>query len=83
MYCVYIVRCADQSLYTGFAHDPVERVIVHNSGKGAKYTASRLPVTLVYTESCESLTAALKREYQIKTWSRAEKEALIDSRRFG
>ena len=82
MYYVYIVRCADQSLYTGFARDPVERLSVHNAGKGAKYTASRLPVTLTYTESCESLSAALKREYQIKTLSRAQKEALINSGRF-
>jgi predicted GIY-YIG superfamily endonuclease len=83
VYYVYIVRCADQSLYTGFARDPMERLSVHNSGKGAKYTASRLPVTLVYTESCESLSAALRREYQIKTWTRAEKEALINASRFG
>jgi predicted GIY-YIG superfamily endonuclease len=74
---VYIVRCADGSLYTGLARDPDERVRVHNSGKGAKYTASRLPVVLVHTEPCASLSAALKREYQIKTWTRARKEALV------
>lgn len=50
---------------------------VHNSGKGAKYTRSRLPVVLVYTESCNSLSSALKRERQLKPWSRARKEALI------
>ena len=77
MHFVYIVRCADGSLYTGYARDPAERVVVHNSGKGAKYTAARLPVTLAYQEQCESMSAALKRECQIKTWSRAEKEALI------
>ena len=74
---VYMVRCADGTLYTGYAHDPSARVEVHNSGKGAKYTRSRLPVSLVYVEQCESLSAALKRERQLKPWSRAKKEALI------
>lgn len=77
MYSVYIVRCADGSLYTGLARDPDERLQVHNAGKGAKYTASRRPVALVYVERCESRGDALKREYQIKTWSRARKETLI------
>ena len=77
MYSVYIVRCADGTLYTGMARDPDARVKVHNSGKGAKYTRARLPVSLVYTEPCESLSAALKREHQLKPWSRAQKEALI------
>ena len=72
-----MVRCADNTLYTGFTTDPEERLKVHNSGKGAKYTRSRLPVSLVYVESCESLSAALKRERQLKPWKRAEKEALI------
>ena len=57
--------------------DPNARVDVHNSGKGAKYTRSRLPVSLVYTEPGDSLSAALKRERQVKPWSRAKKEALI------
>jgi predicted GIY-YIG superfamily endonuclease len=77
MYFVYMVRCADGTLYTGFARDPHARVRVHNSGKGAKYTRSRLPVALVYSEQCESLSAALKRERQLKPWSRSSKEALI------
>jgi predicted GIY-YIG superfamily endonuclease len=77
VFFVYIVRCADGTLYTGWARDPRARVAVHNSGKGAKYTRSRLPVTLVYTERCETLSAALKREREIKPWSRASKEALI------
>jgi putative endonuclease len=77
VYFVYMVRCADGTLYTGFARDPDERVRVHNSGKGAKYTRSRLPVSLVYVEECESLSAALKRERQLKPWSRTKKEALI------
>ena len=79
VYFVYIVRCADGTLYTGWARDPQARVNVHNSGKGAKYTRSRLPVALVYVEECESLSAALKRELELKPWSRAEKEALIAS----
>lgn len=77
MYFVYMVRCADNTLYTGFSRDPEVRVKVHNSGKGAKYTRARLPVALVYTEECASLSAALKREHQLKPWSRAKKEALI------
>ena len=74
---MYIVRCADGTLYTGWSNDPHAPVDVHNSGKGAKYTRSRLPVSLVYSEECESLSAALTRERQIKPWSRAKKEALI------
>jgi putative endonuclease len=77
VFFVYMVRCADGTLYTGWARDPAARVEVHNSGKGAKYTRSRRPVTLVYCEECESLSAALKRERQLKPWSRAQKEALI------
>lgn len=77
MFFVYMVRCADGTLYTGYARDTQARVRVHNSGKGAKYTRSRLPVTLVYSEQCESLSTALKRERQLKPWSRARKEALI------
>jgi len=77
MFSVYIVRCADGTLYTGLARDPEARVNVHNSGKGAKYTRSRLPVSLVYVEECESLSAAMKRELQLKPLSRAKKETLI------
>jgi putative endonuclease len=74
---VYIVRCADGTLYTGYARDVDARVAVHNAGKGAKYTASRLPVTLVYRETVDSLSAGLTRERQIKRWTRAKKESLI------
>jgi predicted GIY-YIG superfamily endonuclease len=79
MFSVYMVRCADGTLYTGLARDPHARLKVHNSGKGAKYTRARLPVSLVYIEPCESLSGALKRERQLKPWSRAQKEALIAS----
>jgi predicted GIY-YIG superfamily endonuclease len=77
MYYVYIVRCADGSLYTGLARDPQQRVAVHNAGRGAKYTSSRRPVALVYQEAVKSLSDALKREAQIKNWRRARKDALI------
>jgi predicted GIY-YIG superfamily endonuclease len=80
VFFVYMARCADGTLYTGFARDPEDRVRVHNSGKGAKYTRSRLPVTLVYSEQCESLSAALKRERELKPLTRAMKEALIRTR---
>ena len=74
---VYILRCADGTLYTGSTDDVGRRVAVHNSGKGAKYTRGRTPVEVVYTEECESYSAALKREYAIKQLSRQEKWNLI------
>ena len=77
MYFVYIVRCSDGSLYTGYARDPEKRTIVHNKGRGAKYTSRRRPVSLVYSEACESRGDALKREYQLKCLSRREKELLL------
>ena len=73
---VYILRCGDGTLYTGAAVDPVRRMKVHNAGRGAKYTRSRRPVRLVYTEAAESWSAALRREAEIKRMSRAEKLAL-------
>jgi putative endonuclease len=75
---VYILRCADGTLYTGSTDDVERRVAVHNSGKGAKYTRGRTPVEVVYTEECESYSAALKREYAIKQLSRGEKIKLIN-----
>jgi putative endonuclease len=74
---VYILRCADGTLYTGYARSPEERCAVHNSGKGAKYTRARLPAVLVYQQECRSLSEALRQERRIKGWSRARKEALI------
>ncbi len=74
---VYIVRCADGSLYTGYARDPAARVQVHNRGKGAKYTAGRRPVHLVHAEGFESMSDALRREHELKDWTRRKKEALI------
>jgi putative endonuclease len=74
---VYIVRCADGTLYTGYARDPHKRVQVHNAGRGARYTSGRRPVRLVYAEAFRLRTAALKREYRLKRLSRLKKEALI------
>ena len=74
---VYIVRCRDATLYTGYARDPHQRTKTHNSGRGARYTSGRLPVTLAYSESFDSKSEALRREFELKRWSRARKEALI------
>jgi putative endonuclease len=78
---VYIVRCADGTLYTGYARDPEKRAQTHNAGRGAKYTAHRLPVLLIYSEACKSRSAALKREYEVKRLTRAEKENLVLEKR--
>jgi predicted GIY-YIG superfamily endonuclease len=75
---VYIVRCGDGTLYTGYARDPERRVAVHNAGRGAKYTVGRRPVHLVYTESFKSRRAALRREIGLKAFTRARKELLIE-----
>jgi putative endonuclease len=77
---VYIVRCADGTFYTGYARDPAARVVAHNRGRGARYTASRRPVVLVYAKRCRSKSAALKQEYRVKQLTRAKKAALIKSR---
>jgi putative endonuclease len=77
MYFVYIVRCFDGTLYTGFTTDVPKRVATHNTGKGAKYTRSRRPVTLVYLCGWFSKSAALRQEARIKKLTRKEKEALI------
>jgi putative endonuclease len=74
---VYIVRCADGTLYTGYARDPGGRAEVHNTGRGARYTAGRRPVQLVYSETFETHGDALRRERQIKRLPRTGKEALI------
>jgi putative endonuclease len=76
---VYILRCADGTLYTGYARDPRKREQVHNEGRGARYTAGRRPVLLVYKEKFGSVGDALRREHEVKQWSRARKESLIAS----
>ena len=74
---VYILRCTDDTLYTGSAVDPERRLAVHQKGQGAKYTRSRLPVELVYREAMPDKSAALRREAAIKKLSREEKLKLI------
>ena len=74
---VYIVRCADGTLYTGYARNPDRREAVHNRGRGAKYTAGRLPVKLVYSEAFASRGEALRRELEVKRWPRSRKERLV------
>ncbi len=74
---VYILECGDGTLYTGCTPDLPARVATHQSGKGAKYTRSRLPVSLKYSEILPDRSAAMKREAQIKKLSRAEKLQLL------
>lgn len=75
---VYILKCSDGSLYTGWTNNLEKRLKVHNTGKGAKYTRSRLPLELIYYEAYEDRIFAMKREYQIKKFSRKKKLDLID-----
>ena len=76
---VYILRCVDDSLYTGVAKDAEKRLVEHNTDnvKGAKYTRARRPVVLVYQEACDSRSEACKREAAIKKLSRGDKLLLI------
>lgn len=75
----YIIRCKDNTLYTGWTTDLDKRIKTHNSGKGAKYTKSRRPVTLVYYETFHTKEEAMRREWQIKQLSRREKSELLRS----
>lgn len=74
---VYIVRCSDQSLYTGIAKDVAARIEKHNAGKGARYTRGRLPVELVYRELVGEHGAALRRELAIKRLRARDKRRLV------
>ena len=75
---VYVVRCSDNSLYTGITTDIERRVSEHNNGKAAAaYTRSRRPVQLVYQEACQTRSEATKREIEIKQLSRVEKESFV------
>lgn len=76
---VYILRCADQTLYTGITNRLQQRLHAHNAGRGAKYTKGRRPVHLLYWETCTDKSAALKREAAIKKMKRAEKLLLCTS----
>ena len=77
MWYVYVVRCADGTLYTGVAKDLPQRITAHNAGRGAKYTRGRLPVMLVYRETAADRAAAQKREHEIKRLPRLAKRALF------
>ena len=79
MYYVYLLCCADGTLYTGFTNDLARRLAAHNAGRGAKYTRGRRPVELVYWESFSNKSSALRREYAIKQLPRRQKLTLIQS----
>ncbi|MEM7082811.1 MAG: GIY-YIG nuclease family protein [Pseudomonadota bacterium] len=74
---VYIVECADRTLYTGISTDVDRRISLHNAGRGAKYTRVRRPVSLVYREVASDRGSALRREYAIKQLSAQQKRQLI------
>ena len=78
---VYMVECRDGSLYTGWTSNAEQRIKIHNSGRGAKYTRSRRPVTLVYLERTEEKNTAMKREAAIKKLNSSQKRQLIESGR--
>ncbi len=74
---VYVLRCGDGSLYTGWTNDLKQRLAAHQSGKGAKYTRGRLPIEMVYFEEMPDKSAALKRENELKKLKKTKKELLI------
>jgi len=82
MYFVYLLRCADGTLYAGITNDLKKRLHQHNHAKqGARYTKTRRPVALVYAERQRTRGQALCREYEIKSWPRAKKLALIAAKK--
>ena len=74
---LYILRCTDNTLYTGITTDVARRLEAHRSGKGAKYTRGRAPLELVYQQACGTHSDALKRELEIKAMSRKQKDEMI------
>ena len=78
MWFVYILLCEDHSLYTGYSDNPQKRFLEHKAGRGAKYTKSHKPLKLLYTETYASKSEALKREIEIKSWSRQQKIARLN-----
>lgn len=76
-YC-YLLACSDNTLYCGYTNDLNKRIAAHNKGNGAKYTKTRLPVKLVYSEAFDNKSDAMKREWQIKQYTRQEKLKLIN-----
>lgn len=77
MFYIYILECSDGTYYTGYTDNPERRLAVHNSGKGAKYTKTRRPVKMIYTEAFETKSEAMRREAGIKRLTRKEKENLV------
>ncbi len=77
VYYIYMLECADGSLYTGITNDPDKRITSHNNGKASKYTRSRLPVKMVYKEEVLGKGKALSREKEIKKQTRAEKLKML------
>ena len=77
---IYILRCADGSLYTGWTNDLGKRLASHQAGRGGKYTRARLPVELVYSERFDTKSEAMRREWEIKQLTRAEKLRLIEKK---
>lgn len=78
-YYIYILRCVDNTFYTGYTNDLEKRIQTHNNKKGAKYTRGRTPVRLIHFETFDNKSDALKREYEIKKLSRKEKLKLCQS----
>ena len=76
-YYIYLARCKDDTIYTGYTVDLKNRESIHNKGEGAKYTKYRRPIKIVYSEKFDSISEAMKREIEIKKLTRQEKEKLI------
>ncbi len=79
MWCVYLLRCADGSLYTGITNDLPRRLDAHRSGRGARYTRGRAPLALLHTEPAPTRSAALRREHELKQLRRRDKLAFLDT----
>ncbi|NCP67239.1 GIY-YIG nuclease family protein [bacterium] len=73
----YLARCSDDSLYAGYCKNLTEREATHNNGTGAKYTRAKGPIEMVYSESFETKSEAMKREYAVKKMTKEQKESLI------
>ncbi|KKQ74105.1 MAG: hypothetical protein US95_C0034G0007 [Candidatus Woesebacteria bacterium GW2011_GWB1_38_5] len=78
MWFVYILLCSDKSFYTGISNDPKRRFIEHKNGTGGAYTRSHKPVKIIYLEKLPNRSAALKREFQIKSWRKYKKIQMLN-----
>ncbi len=77
---LYVLQCADGTLYTGITNDLERRLAGHNAGTASRYTRSRLPVRLLYTEGCRNRSSALQKEYAFKQLTRGEKQLYIEAK---